>query len=356
MTSSESYQYGSVPSVSINNNDDVVTYENNRRRFGNPLVKGGVVAVVLVVAIMGFLNNRGNQDVVKSNDETSAASILAASSAEVIKPLKDWQSPLYYNDQLVDHFTNDTTTWRNRYYVGEEYWKGPGYPIFVIMGGEGPVDEVLYPYVMDILAPHFDAYVLQTEHRFYGTSIPTTAGPTALPTPDEFRHLFRPDQAIEDYVRLIRHVQGKLGCSLDRTDEDYCPIITVGASYPGFLSAIMRFVHPEVVDMSYASSAPLKLYDQSMGQYVYFDHITNVTDRDSPGCKEAQLSTMEQLSDALEDMPIRKAAKKMGLCYNNIPDYIDNKALFAETIAMMVSMSWADFNMDYHPPQDPSTA
>mmetsp|Transcript_16277 Transcript_16277/g.23639 ORF Transcript_16277/g.23639 Transcript_16277/m.23639 type:complete len:137 (+) Transcript_16277:745-1155(+) len=34
----------------------------------------------------------------------------------------------------------------------------------------------------------------------------------------------------------------------------------LGGSYPGFLSAMMRFLHPGVVDIGYASSAPLPLY------------------------------------------------------------------------------------------------
>lgn len=348
-----SYQgaaYGAVPQVEHSEDNAVVEFGENNNSIFYKKAGLSVAAFLFVAAMASSLSSNNNLSL--SEDELVSEPMLAKSK----KGLKDWQTPLYYTDQFVDHFSDETGVWPNRYYVGEESWKGPGYPLFVIVGGEGPIDEVLYPYVVDVLAPKFGGYVLQTEHRFYGTSIPTKAGPSALPTPDEFRRLFRPDQAIEDYVRIIRHIQGKLGCSIDRTDPTYCPIITIGASYPGFLSAMMRFVHPEVVDMAYASSAPLKLYDQSVDQYAYFDHITNVADRDSPGCAKAQKDTMVIIKDALENMDMKKAAKKLGICHNKIPKYITSQEQFVETIVMMVSMSWADFNMDYHPPKDPTTA
>jgi Serine carboxypeptidase S28 len=349
--------YGAVPKVEQDNDIEIVENHSNPS-MRNPYVKAGIVSMVLTVAFFALRSPSAQSNVAMAkksivlDDLREQVEILGKKK----KDLKDWQTPLYYTDQLVDHFAQDTGTWANRYYVGEEHWKGPGYPMFVIMGGEGAVDEVLYPYIMDILAPRFGAYVLQTEHRFYGTSYPTEGGPDVTPTADEYKRLFRPDQALEDFVRITRHIQGKIGCSIDRTDPNYCPIITVGASYPGFLSAMMRFVHPEVVDMSYASSAPLKLYDQSMSQYVYFDHITMVADRDYPGCKQGQRSTLESVKQIIENMPIKQAAKELGICHNKIPDYITTPELLAYEIVMMVGFSWADFNMDYHPPKDPSTA
>lgn len=219
----------------------------------------------------------------------------------------------------------------------------------VLSGGEDEVTEVLYPFVMEVLAPKFGAYVLQTEHRFYGTSIPTND------SSDEFRRLLRPDQALADFVRLTQHIQEKIGCSKDRSSPEYCPVITVGASYPGFLSAMMRFVYPDVVDMSYASSAPLKLYDQSMNQYVYFDYVTQVAEEASPGCAHAYRSTLVNAKEALKRSSIQTAAKKMGICHHKIPKYIATPDTFANEITMMVGFSNADFNMDYHPPGDNHT-
>jgi Serine carboxypeptidase S28 len=271
-----------------------------------------------------------------------------------VKVLAEYQVPRYFNDQLVDHFAPDTTTWSNRYYVSSEYFKGPGHPLLVVIGGEGPVDEVFYPFVKDTLAEKFGAFVLQTEHRFYGTSIPTEDGASALPTSEEYRRLLSADQALEDFVRVIRHIQAEIGCSADRTSPEYCPVISVGASYPGFLSAMMRFVYPEVVDMSYASSAPLLLYAQALGTEVYFDYVTQVAETASPGCAHAYKSTLLSVKDAISNMSIHSASKELGIC-SNIPEYINTPALLAQELTMMVGFSNADFNMDYHPPGNKNT-
>lgn len=43
---------------------------------------------------------------------------------------------------------------------------------------------------------------------------------------------------------------------------------TAGGSYPGWLSAMMRIRYPEVVDISYAASAPLGFYSQVCARCV----------------------------------------------------------------------------------------
>ena len=43
------------------------------------------------------------------------------------------------------------------------------------MGGEGaipPETGLFYPYVNEVLASKFGAYVIEPEHRFYGESLP----------------------------------------------------------------------------------------------------------------------------------------------------------------------------------------
>ena len=269
---------------------------------------------------------------------------------------EEYQRPLYYNYQLVNHFAEGTSTWHNRYYVSSKNFKGPGSPILVVIGGEDGVDEILYPFVHNDLASQFGAYVLQTEHRFYGTSMPNKGGKRSLPTNDELKTLLSPDQALADAARLIRHIQGNLGCSLDRSSSEYCPVITIGASYPGFLSAMMRFVYPDVVDIGYASSAPIKMYGRQVNDPdVYFDHVTNVAEKASPGCAKAYKSTLNKVYDKVKQMPIDEAAKKLKICTDRIPSYITTSELFAEEITNLVGFANADFNMEYHPPDDPST-
>jgi hypothetical protein len=168
--------------------------------------------------------------------------------------------PLYFHDQVVDHnehnknvenknFTNDPPSsnnarWTQRYYASSNHFQGPGSPIFLIMGGESAIEPsvgLYYPFVVNHLARDFGAYVLQPEHRFYGESQPL--GLDFEFSPDNVNittTLMTSEQAMWDAVRLVRFIQGELGCRLEKSHKDYCPVITVGGSYPGFLSAMMR--------------------------------------------------------------------------------------------------------------------
>jgi hypothetical protein len=60
-----------------------------------------------------------------------------------------------FRDQQVDHFdSKDRRTWSHPYFVSDDYFYGPGSPIYfiVILGGEGPISRILYPFVTKKLA------------------------------------------------------------------------------------------------------------------------------------------------------------------------------------------------------------
>jgi pimeloyl-ACP methyl ester carboxylesterase len=346
--------YGSVPVVENEEDDFVVVGRGERPSLRdllrNKYVQMGLVTLAVVVLL---LYGKGNsQSIIVS---TLPDQLIDGSLGKSHQKLEEYQVPHFYEDQLVDHFSDDGDTYSNRYYVSSEHWKGPGFPIIVVLGGEGSVNEVFYPFVRRDLAKRLGAYVLQTEHRFYGESFPNKGGTKKLPTNDELKRLHSPDQALLDYVQIIQHFQRKLGCSTDRrASKNYCPIITVGASYPGFLSAMMRLVYPELVDISYASSAPLLLYAQARDQFVYYDYVTQVAERASPGCAHAYKTTLFQVKQEILTMSIPKAAKKLGIC-SNIPKYIKTPEQFAFTLTMMAGFFNAEANMGYHPPGDPNT-
>jgi pimeloyl-ACP methyl ester carboxylesterase len=64
-------------------------------------------------------------------------------------------------------------------------------------------------------------------------------------------------------------------------------VITVGGSYPGFLSAMMRLRYPAVVDMAYSASAPTLLYAQLIEHTAYYQKITESAERAVSGCPAA---------------------------------------------------------------------
>lgn len=188
-----------------------------------------ILFLFMVTGIGAFLLSFGLASDRQSGDEASmqTAELLASSSKHhsAAKPDKEH----WYEDQIVDHFSDGkkTETWSHRYYESKKHWGGPGSPIFLVLGGEGPAERLFYPFIQDHLAKSFNAYVLQPEHRFYGES-----QPIKIKHDNDYVGLLTPEQAMADYLRLLKHKQKKLGCSSDRSSKHYCPVISVGGSYP----------------------------------------------------------------------------------------------------------------------------
>lgn len=118
---------------------------------------------------------------------------------------RDYSStPRFYTDQLVDHHldhasNSDANTWSQRYYAKKEHWRGPGHPIFLMIGGEGANDVgFFYPFIDDVLAQKFGAYSLHPEHRFYGQSQPVPTNATG----NELAVLLTPEQAMLDMLQV----------------------------------------------------------------------------------------------------------------------------------------------------------
>jgi hypothetical protein len=270
---------------------------------------------------------------------------------------------LFYHDQLVDHYDDSKRapdTFSQRYYESLDYFAGPGSPFFVILGGEDTLTKILYPFISQTLAQQFGAYTINIEHRFYGKSYPLTTNPSNA----DLRRLLTPDQAMLDFVRLIRHQQKALGCG-PRGTPTYCPVMTIGGSYPGFLSALMRLVHSDTVDIGYASSAPLHLYSHNVDQGAYYEKITQVAEQASPGCHgavhEALMAAQAHILEHGKDdktnnsdddtvSTIASLAEHFGICTKTIPPYITSRTLLSQEIMMVVANHFADNNMAYYPP------
>jgi pimeloyl-ACP methyl ester carboxylesterase len=163
----------------------------------------------------------------------------------------------HFFQQLVDHFAADERTYQQRYYINDTAFAGAGSPIFMIMGGEGGIEPstgIFYPSIV-LLAQRLGGLVVQPEHRFYGSSQPLQ------PYCTQTLELLTSAQALADAAALLTSLRQQLKCS-GLNGEPRCPAVTVGGSYPGFLAAMMRMRYPNVVDMAYAASAPLRFYSQ----------------------------------------------------------------------------------------------
>lgn len=93
-------------------------------------------------------------------------------------------------------------------------------------------------WVAEVLAARFNALVVEPEHRFYGESLP-------IPPPwtPEEHGLLTPQQALADLAVFVEDRRQAHNCS-SRPGPRYCPVVTFGGSYPGFLSAMMRVRYP----------------------------------------------------------------------------------------------------------------
>jgi len=287
---------------------------------------------------------------------------------------------LFYDDQLVDHLLHrrphhressssstaaataaaaaaaaTTNTWSHRYYESTEHFGGPGHPIFLVIGGEGALNNgMLYPYVTRDLAARFGAAVVQPEHRFFGPYPPVPYGEVST---DALLGLFTPEQAMLDMLRLVtvhlRRPGGPHeGCSPHRHSRDYCPLITVGASYPGYLSSLFRIAHPDVVDAAYAASAPLLMYAQVSNAYAYYDIVTRAADVASPGCAHSVKTTLSEIERIVMDSPsLEEAARAVGVCSGDmLPRSLKHKRGLVDALNLMAVYGFANYDMGNYPP------
>lgn len=163
-----------------------------------------------------------------------------------------------------------------------------------------------------------------------------------------------------DMINLTNHVRyGEWGCSPDRHSSKYCPVVTIGASYPGFLSAMFRIVHPDFAEISYASSAPLLMYAQISPPESYYDVVTKAADVASPGCASAVRDSLDAMMRTLlnesssSSTSVTDAAHKIGICTN--PDGLPSKDVttkerLAEQVLDGIVVEFSNIDMGVYPP------
>lgn len=100
-------------------------------------------------------------------DTTGPATVQQPTTAELVSSTNSIDHAKFFTQQIVNHDNPDTSgRFRQRYYENLNYWKGPGHPIFLILGGEGPLEQILYPFVSEVLAERFGAVTFNPEHRY----------------------------------------------------------------------------------------------------------------------------------------------------------------------------------------------
>jgi len=203
-------------------------------------------------------------------------------------------------DQRNNHFDKqEVSTWKQRYIVNQTFWRGNGYPIFVMLGGEGPLSDVELAgyFILNEKAEQYGALMVAIEHRFYGKSIP---GDGTLSTSN--LRLLTADQALADYAVFIDFIKSEFKAADSK-------VVTFGGSYSGSLSAWMRQKYPNLVDIGYASSAPV------FAKLDYPEYFQVVTESVGPTCASRLTEayrTIESLMSTNPDKVLKdfKACKK----------------------------------------------
>ncbi|GAB6029846.1 Thymus-specific serine protease [Chamberlinius hualienensis] len=153
--------------------------------------------------------------------------------------------PPQWFTQRLDHFNDaETRTWQQRYFVNDTFYV-PGGPVFVMIGGEGPVSPIWNVEGAWIEnAQQFQAICIQVEHRYYGES-----HPTADLSIDNLRYLSS-EQALADLANFRTDIEQQYNLQGAKW-------IFFGGSYSGSLAAWLRLKYPHLVDGAVATSGPL---------------------------------------------------------------------------------------------------
>ncbi|XP_020490553.2 lysosomal Pro-X carboxypeptidase [Labrus bergylta] len=156
----------------------------------------------------------------------------------------------FYFDQKIDHFGFlEDGTFKQRYLVAAKHWQQPGGPILFYTGNEGDITWFCNNTgFMWEIAEELGAMLVFAEHRYYGESLPF--GQDSYSDSKHLNYLSS-EQALADFAVLIRSLKQTL------PGAQHSPVIAVGGSYGGMLSAWFRMKYPNIVVGALAASAPI---------------------------------------------------------------------------------------------------
>ncbi|XP_017295714.1 thymus-specific serine protease [Kryptolebias marmoratus] len=209
--------------------------------------------------------------------------------------------------QPLDHFNRqDMNTFPQRFFVNEAYWQRPDGPVFLFIGGEGPI------YEFDVLTGHHvtmakehGALLLAVEHRFYGNSINLDGLKT------ENLADLSSQQALADLAGFHRYISQSFNLSGGNT------WISFGGSYSGALSAWFRGKFPSLVYGAVASSAPVEAkLDFSAYTNVVGLSLMNEEVGGSEKCRAKVQEAFAAVEAALMSGNSSQLAKDFGCCQN----------------------------------------
>ncbi|KAM9318629.1 thymus-specific serine protease [Pholidichthys leucotaenia] len=227
--------------------------------------------------------------------------------------------------QPLDHFNRqDAKAFPQRFFVNEAFWHHTDGPVFLFIGGEGPIYEfdVLMGHHVD-MAKEYGALLLALEHRFYGDSI----NPDGLKT--ESLTDLSSQQALADLAAFHQHISRSFNLSHRNT------WISFGGSYAGALSAWLRGKFPNLVYGAVASSAPIKAkLDFSAYNTIVSLSLMNEAVGGSEKCLAKVQEAFAAVEAAVMGGNISHVAKDFGCC--QIPNNPDDQIELMQNLADII--------------------
>jgi hypothetical protein len=194
-------------------------------------------------------------------------------------------------DQLIDHNNPELGTFKQRYWVNDEHYAGPGAPIIFHGPNESAADYQVW-YASNLtadghLAQEMKGAAIVLEHRYYGDSSPYDELTTK-----NLQYLTL-DQSMQDIIYFAHNVQ--LHFDEDgSTRPDKSPWIFSGGSYPGALATWIQRLYPGTFWAYHATSAVVQPIANYWQYYVPIDKAM------PKNCSTDMKKAMARLDDMLK--------------------------------------------------------
>ncbi|KAG9390972.1 Peptidase S28 [Carpediemonas membranifera] len=223
---------------------------------------------------------------------------LFAASFQLVHPYShyleatdDATFPAKWVDMQLDHYDPTVTdTFKNRYYINDQYYDKSKGLVFLSFGEEAPLngppsggDEVA------VLAKKHGALIVALEHRYYGETQPRPDWSTP-----NLRWL-TPEQALEDLAEFVKFIDEQLhGPGFDGIPRDRW--VAFGGSYSGAMSCWMRLKYPHLIHAALSSSGVIN----AINEFTAFDlQIQATANNYSTTCLDAVIHTREAIERAM---------------------------------------------------------
>ncbi|KXN68793.1 peptidase S28 [Conidiobolus coronatus NRRL 28638] len=230
-------------------------------------------------------------------------------------------------DQILDHDSNYSATFKQRYYVNTEHYK-PGGPAILYIGGEKALTtgSVLGGNTFQI-AKENNGILFGLEHRYYGESQPFTEW-----TVENLKYLSSLN-GVKDIGNFIKNV---INPTTNKTFEN-TKWIAIGGSYPGSLSAWVRQEYPNDVLIGYASSAPV------LAKEDFYEFDQTISSAFGSECAN-EINSIREYMDDLYDKPKEFSDLKSRFGCNDIEDNNEFLLVYADIIAGIVQYNSPEAN------------